>query len=105
MASISHISEELRARFVAHLIQYINGISEEATLRTDGEFPSFEEYIKIRRDNGGLFPCCDMVEIILGVTLPAEVIEDSNFQKIMDAAVDMMSLSNVWYKTYLDSPT
>ncbi|OCB88734.1 terpenoid synthase [Sanghuangporus baumii] len=102
MASISHISTELHARFVSHLIQYIDGISKEATLRTDGEFPSFEEYIKIRRDNGGLFPCCDIVEIILGITLPRKVIEDKNFQKILDAAVDMMCLSNDIYSYALE---
>ncbi|OCB90779.1 terpenoid synthase [Sanghuangporus baumii] len=93
----SSASEELRARFVTHCIGYIDATAREAGLRATGQTPSFEDYVQLRRQNGGLFPAFEMVEFALGFTLPAGVLEDNDFQNIVFAAMDIICMSNDIY--------
>lgn len=57
--------------------------------------PSFEKYTHIRRKSGLCPTLFDVIEIVLGITLPAELFEDPNFKKIYDAMNDMICISNV----------
>ncbi|KAL5534778.1 hypothetical protein ACEPAG_1242 [Sanghuangporus baumii] len=97
MSRLSGVSSELLKRFIAHFIQYIDATVREAGNRTDGKIPTFEEHLRLRRDNGGLFSTFDIIEVALGITLPPEVFVDSNFQSIVLAANDMISYSNDIY--------
>ncbi|KAL5495814.1 hypothetical protein ACEPAI_1278 [Sanghuangporus weigelae] len=93
----SSASEELRTRFLTHCIDYIDATSREASLRVTRQMPSFEDYVQLRRQNGGLFPAFEMVEFALGFTLPAGVLEDNDFQSIVLAAIDIICMSNDIY--------
>ena len=88
-------SNDLRERFVLHFIEYIEATAKETSLRSNGTLLTLQEHINIRRDNGGLFPAFDIIEVVHGFTLPTEVLGDKNFQSIVLAANDMISFSNV----------
>ncbi|EJD00897.1 terpenoid synthase [Fomitiporia mediterranea MF3/22] len=97
MNRLSNISEAVRERFISHCISYIDATATEARLRADNEVLSIEEYTKLRRENGGVRTCFDLIEAVLGITLPAEVFDDPNFMRIYFAAVDMICWSNDIY--------
>ena len=91
----SEASEELIARFSKNCIDYIDATAREAGLRASCKWPSFEEYVQLRRLNGGVLPSFEMVEAALGFTIPQEVHNNDTFKELVFAAVDVICLSNV----------
>ena len=78
-----------------HFIEYMDATAREADNRTNDKILTLEDHLILRRNNGGLLPAFDVIEISLGFALPADVLEDSNFQSTVKAANDMVSYSNV----------
>ena len=70
--------------------------ANEVKLRgEEGLTMSIEEYFPHRRNNGGIRACFDLIELSLGIELPAEVFEDPDFLRVHYAADDMICWSNV----------
>ena len=89
------MSDEVRARFVHHCWEFLDGAKDEAQLREDDEIPTLEKYLGIRRKSGFCPALFDLIEAFFGITLPAEIFEDENFLKIHDAANDIINGANV----------
>ena len=83
-------------RFVKHCIAYLSATVEEAALRERAEIPSLSDYHRIRRNNGAMQACFDLIEVALGISLPDAVFDDPNFVCTFFAAVDMVCWANVW---------
>ena len=94
MERFSGTAEQVRTRFVTNHINYMDAVVKEASLRAAGQILPFEEYIHLRRQNGGVFSCFAIIEAALGIVLPAEVFEDDTFQDLIYAANDVIILSN-----------
>ena len=73
----------------------MDATATEAGNRANASIPAFEEHVRLRRDNGGLFTAFDAIEIALGFTLPEEVLNDKDFQSIVLSANDMVCYVNV----------
>ncbi|KAL5534777.1 hypothetical protein ACEPAG_1241 [Sanghuangporus baumii] len=91
---LSSISTEVLERFVPHFTAYMDATTREAGHRANGKIPTLEDHIKLRRDNGGLRTAFDVIEVVLGITLPPEVYEDRDFQSMVLAANDMICYAN-----------
>ena len=91
----SSFSPTLKIRFVAHNRDYVDAVVKEATLRERGAILSENEYRNLRRDNGAMIILFDLIEVTLGIELPAEVHEDPNFKQIYLAALDLILFTNV----------
>ncbi|EJC98071.1 terpenoid synthase [Fomitiporia mediterranea MF3/22] len=94
MSRVPFPSDAVRKRFISHCIEYMDATIEEASLREEGGVLSIEEYLTFRRNSGAVRPCFDLIEVVLGITLPREVLEDPNFVRAWDAANDMVTWSN-----------
>lgn len=93
---LSKNSDAFRKRFIEHCICYMEATANEVTLRgEEGLTMSIEEYFPHRRNNGGIRACFDLIELSLGIELPAEVFEDPDFLRVHYAADDMICWSNV----------
>ena len=73
MKRLPKASKNVLERFIATNASYIEATANEARLRAHGEVMSIEEYIPHRRENGGVRPCFDLIELVLGVELPEEL--------------------------------
>ena len=80
---------------MAKHIEFMDAVVKEASLRSAGQMLPFEEYVHLRRQNGGVLSSFIMAEATLGIVLPAEVFEDDTFQNIICAANDAIVISNV----------
>ncbi|KAL5518434.1 hypothetical protein ACEPAH_116 [Sanghuangporus vaninii] len=94
MKRISGVPIELLERFVSHFVEYIDATTREAGHRSNCKIPTLEDHIKLRRDNGGVLPTFDVMEVALGITLPPEVFSDRDFQSMVIAANDMICYAN-----------
>ena len=97
------MTDEVRARFIHHCWEFLDGQTDEAQLREDDEIPDFDRYIEIRRKSGFCPVLFDMIEIILGISLPSGVFEDPDFLKVYDAAADIINAANVSLNSVHDS--
>lgn len=95
MKRLPKASKNVLERFIATNASYIEATANEARLRAHGEVMSIEEYIPHRRENGGVRPCFDLIELVLGVELPEEVLKDHDFINAQNAAIDMIGWANV----------
>ncbi|KAL5518435.1 hypothetical protein ACEPAH_117 [Sanghuangporus vaninii] len=94
MKRLSGVSTELLERLVSHFTAYMDATAREASHRTDGKIPTLEDHIRLRRDNGGVLPAFDVIEVALGITLPPEVFNDRDLQSMVLAANDMICYAN-----------
>ncbi|KAH7911343.1 isoprenoid synthase domain-containing protein [Hygrophoropsis aurantiaca] len=84
-------------RFLGHCKAYVDAVSEEAELREAGEVLDLASFIALRRENSAIRPCFGLIEYILGIELPDNVLHDPTFQSIYWAGADMVCWSNDVY--------
>ena len=70
-------------------------LPKELELRESNEVLSIEEYTLVRRENCALRVGFTHIEYALGIELPDEVYENSVFNEMYLAVLDMSWLSNV----------
>ena len=70
-------------------------LPKELELRESNEVLSLEEYTLVRRENCALRVGFTHIEYALGIELPDEVYENSVFNEMYLAVLDMSWLSNV----------
>ncbi|MEV5571227.1 terpene synthase family protein [Spirillospora sp. NPDC052269] len=82
-----------RRRFLVHLEEHRAACAEEAVNRRTGQVPTLRRFAAGRRSAGGphLF---DLVETVLGVELPARVLNSPPWTTLTEATADMIAWCN-----------
>lgn len=95
MQRMSKAAPLCRKRFTQHCAEYFSTVVDEVKLRSKDVVYEVEEYILHRRSNGGVKPCFDLFEYVMGFELPEDVFEDNKFVTCVDSANDMICVANV----------
>lgn len=82
-------------RFIAHFASYLHAVAEEAEQRDKHLTLDAVAYNTLRRDLSGVHCCLDLMGCMIGGDLPNIVFEHPAFQQMHNAAVDMVTWSNV----------
>lgn len=90
-------------RFVDHMAAGMAAAAWETGNRTAGHVPTPAQYIRARRHTGAIYVCMDLVDIVSGRTVPAEVYASEPFTTALDAACDVVCWTNDVYS--LDKET
>ena len=78
-----------------HCVDYVEAVGVEAQLREERKVLDLGSYESLRRENSAVRLCFALVEYVLGIDLPDDVFDDSEFMRIYWTAVDMVCWSNV----------
>jgi hypothetical protein len=82
-----------RRRFVDHLELHRLGVRREAENRVTGRVPSLDEYPLLRRQTAGMF-VWDLVEAILEVEVPVELVSSVEWTSLIAAVSDVVAWCN-----------
>ena len=82
-------------RFVEHFASYLHAVTEEAEQRDANLTLDAVAYNSLRRDLSGVHCGLDLIGCMIGGDLPNIVFEHPAFQRMHNAAVDMITWSNV----------
>ena len=74
---------------------FFEAIAQQASHRSCGEVPSFEDYVALRWDTSGCKPCFALIEYAAGLDLPDEVVCHPVVRALEEAANACISWSNV----------
>ncbi|KZT50890.1 terpenoid synthase [Calocera cornea HHB12733] len=86
----------LKARLIQSLATYLEAVCQHCALRSRrASVPTIEEYILLRREEGGVRPCFALVESVNSLDLPDEIFTHPVFHDLENAANDMIVWSNV----------
>ncbi|KZV79865.1 terpenoid synthase [Exidia glandulosa HHB12029] len=93
----SWIDTDAGKRFVRSCEKYMANTIKEAGHRERGEVLNAEEYQEMRRENGGVRPCVDLVEYSLGQSLPDHVFSNEHVSALCRIVIDMVCWANDAY--------
>ncbi|CAL1716798.1 unnamed protein product [Somion occarium] len=108
-SSLSKMTKEFRSRFLKfaspgcyerflkHSADYVDAVAQEAANREQGHVLDEKSFEALRRENSAIRLCFGLFEFVLGVDLPNEVFENSEFMNLYWAAADMICWSNDVY--------
>ena len=85
----------MNTRFLKIHKDYAYAVVMEAASRDKKRVLPVEEYRIFRRENGAVKTCFAIIEACFDLDLPDVVIEDPVFQRIYNAALDLVLWSNV----------
>ncbi|KAG6867045.1 hypothetical protein C0993_007245 [Termitomyces sp. T159_Od127] len=91
--SSQYASSGARRRFIEAMDTYTTSIVREAQDRAENYIRSLDEYVSLRRDTVGVKP--SLVVLEFGLSLPDEFFDDPVVQRLTNACVDIVILSNV----------
>jgi Terpene synthase family 2, C-terminal metal binding len=86
------------ARLVRACKWAIEAAAEEAGYRTRDEVLDVDEYIKLRRLNSAIYACFALIDPMLGIELPEEVLNHPILTRVCQSANDMVWIANVSFK-------
>ncbi|KZO97574.1 terpenoid synthase [Calocera viscosa TUFC12733] len=84
----------VRARFIEATAVFFQGVSRQSKLRAKEAIPSVEQFLVLRRDDGGLKPCFALIEYAAGIDLPEKVMKHSVIKRLQTEANDLVVWSN-----------
>ncbi|KAG8873853.1 hypothetical protein FRB97_006409 [Tulasnella sp. 331] len=90
-------SEGAQRRFLEYFDQYVQAVHAQVLNRAKNHIPDLENWIKLRRDTGGLKMCFAIGEFGLNLDLPDEVFECPLIRVMENCANDVVVLSNDIY--------
>ncbi|XP_035715991.1 pristinol synthase-like [Folsomia candida] len=70
---------------IEEFLAYTRALTPEAELRkarSEGNKIKFEDYVDVRRDSVGIYPCLEMVSFVRGVKVPQDIRDDDLFIKL-----------------------
>ena len=82
-------------RFLHSYALYLDGMATEAKHRETKEILSVEDYVIHRRENCSVRFYLIFIEIALRINFPPELLEDPNFTRANDLAIDLVAIINV----------
>ena len=82
-------------RFLHSYALYLDGMATEAKHRETKEILSVEDYVIHRRENCSVRFYLIFIEIALRIDFPPELLEDPNFVRVNDLAIDLVAIINV----------
>ncbi|KAI5069061.1 hypothetical protein GOP47_0015362 [Adiantum capillus-veneris] len=94
------MSPLLRSRFTSSMVDYLEGIKMQASLRKQGRVPNVESYIQIRRHASFTIPAFIIAEYASGIELDQAAVDNANVMQLMNNAVDYISLWNDIFSCY-----
>ena len=81
-------------RFIDVFSRYLEGVVEQARRQTQG-IPSIDDYLIVRRQDIGAYPCFPLIEPAFNLKLPDEVLYHPVMVELSRLAVDMIIFDNV----------
>ena len=90
-------------RFLVHCRDYVEAVAREAELRETDDVLDTDAFRDLRRENSAIRLCFGLFEFALGIDLPDQIFEDTNFMDMYWAAADMVCWSNVRHQIYRPS--
>ena len=90
-------------RFVEHMTAGMAAASWETANRAAGHVPTPSQYIHARRHTGAIYVCMDLIDIVSGLTVPADLYATEAYQCALTAACDVVCWTNDAYS--LDKET
>jgi hypothetical protein len=90
-------SADWRDRFTRHMTAGCAAALWETTNRIAGVIPSVADYVANRRHTGAIYVCMDLVDVVTGTEVPAEVYLEPAFQQVLTAACDVVCWTNDLY--------
>ncbi|PAV19952.1 terpenoid synthase [Pyrrhoderma noxium] len=84
-------------RFLHSYALYLDGMATEAKHRETKEILSVEDYVIHRRENCSVRFYLIFIEIALRIDFPPELLEDPNFVRVNDLAIDLVAIINDVY--------
>ncbi|KAF8348882.1 isoprenoid synthase domain-containing protein [Amanita rubescens] len=84
-------------RFYEYNVAYTYAVGIEAELREKDFVLDVQSYVRLRRNNSAVLNCFGLIEYAHGTDLPDEVLEDSIFRQLLDAACDLVCWTNDVY--------
>jgi len=90
-------------RFLEHMTAGMAAASWETANRAAGHVPTPSQYIQARRHTGAIYVCMDLIDIVTGLTVPAELYASEPFHSALTAACDVVCWTNDVYS--LDKET
>jgi hypothetical protein len=92
-ATTPRMSRDWRRRFLTHMERHRAACVEEAVNRRTGRTPSLDEYPSLRRRSLGRF-LFDLVEPVLGIEVPAAVVQTAPWQSLVEGFTDLTAWCN-----------
>lgn len=92
-ATVPGMSRDWRLRFLMHMEEHRAGCAEEAVDRRTGRTPTLQEFPALRRRAAGPF-LYDLVEPMLRVELPGELVTGPAWKNLVQGTADMIVWSN-----------
>ncbi|KAI0383154.1 terpenoid synthase [Hypomontagnella monticulosa] len=80
--------------FLDELLFYMKMCGEEQRFQLTDQFPTIEEYLRIRMGSGGARVCMSTIEYGYGITLPEEVVKDRTMQQVLHEASLVICITN-----------
>jgi len=84
----------VQKRFELPLDRFFITVTEETKARKMGVTPNLDQYIELRRNNGGVRSCFALIELSRGFELPEHVWSDPVIRQLDDWAVDLVCWVN-----------
>ncbi|OXA42516.1 Alpha-muurolene synthase [Folsomia candida] len=107
---LTHMITELRGQItkpdnsgfyaIEEFLAYTRALTPEAELRkarSEGKKVKFEEYVDVRRDSVGIYPCLEMVSFVRGVKVPQDIRDDDLFIKLRKMCAVHVVFANLRY--------
>jgi hypothetical protein len=95
--------DEWTRRFADHMAAGMAAASWESANRKSGQVPTPSRYIQQRRHTGAIYVCMDLIDIVTGLVVPAELYASASYQAALTAACDIVCWTNDVYS--LDKET
>jgi hypothetical protein len=92
-----------RSRFIGHIAHGAAAAHWESQNRVASIVPDEASYIEKRRHTGAIYVCMDLIDIVTGQTVPAELYASEPFHSALTAACDVVCWTNDVYS--LDKET
>ncbi|WP_437316626.1 terpene synthase family protein [Sorangium sp. So ce385] len=84
-------------RWLSHFQYYYEANLWEANNRMQRRVPGIDEYIRMRRYSGAVYPYCDLLELLLEQPLPLEVVEHPTLQGVREICNDILCWTNDYF--------
>jgi Terpene synthase family 2, C-terminal metal binding len=90
-------SRRWRQRFIEHIAAGGAAAFWEASNRVGHVVPDRRAYVEKRRHTGAIYVCMDLIEVVDGIDLPADVLQGPLFEQTLGAACDVVCWTNDLY--------
>ncbi|NUR03865.1 MAG: hypothetical protein HOY79_47350 [Streptomyces sp.] len=95
--TLPRFTDAWRERFAVHLREIFEGLLVESELSANCVPTSVSDYMLRRRGSAMVAPSMDLIELALGVELPAVVAMSSTYRFLVSAATDLICWHNDLY--------